>query len=72
VSSRRVGVTVSGAKVLVERGTGLIVGAHLLGHGADEVVNLFAAAMRGGLTAAQLKSATWAYPTAGSEIVYLV
>jgi glutathione reductase (NADPH) len=71
-SSRRVGVGISGAKVLVARGSGRIVGAHLLEHNADEVINVFAAAMLGGLTADRLKASMWAYPTAGSEIVYLV
>lgn len=71
-SSRRVGVRVSGAKVLVERGSGRIVGAHLLGHNADEVINVFAVAMAAGLTAADLKAMPWAYPTGGWEIVYLL
>jgi glutathione reductase (NADPH) len=71
VSTQRVGLTVSGAKTLVERGTGRIVAAHLLGHAADEAINVVAAAIAGGLTAADLKETLWAYPTAGSELVYL-
>ncbi len=70
--SRRVGARVSGAKVLVEQGTGKLVGAHLLGHNADEVINVFAAAMAGGLTARDLKSMPWAYPTGAWDIGYLV
>ena len=70
-SSRRVGQRVSGAKTIVERGTDRVVGAHVLGHGADEVINVFAAAMLGGLTATALRSGVWAYPTAGSDIAYL-
>jgi glutathione reductase (NADPH) len=71
-SSRRIGSKVSGAKTLVERDSGRILGAHLLGHDAAEVINLFAAAVLGGLRAQDLRSAIWAYPTAGYEIVYLV
>lgn len=71
-SSRRTGVLVSGAKTIVERGTGRIVGAHLLGHNAEEVINVFAAAMMAGLAASDLKSAIWAYPTGGSDIVYML
>ena len=71
-SSRRVGLRVARAKTIVERGTGRIVGAHVLGHGAEEVVNVFAAAITGGLTATDLKRVLWAYPTASSEIVYLL
>ena len=71
-ASRRVGDRAAGAKVLVDRGTRRIVGAHLLGHHAEEVVNVFAIAMAAGLTAADLKAMPWAYPTGGWEIVYLV
>ncbi|PKQ16938.1 MAG: NAD(P)/FAD-dependent oxidoreductase [Actinobacteria bacterium HGW-Actinobacteria-7] len=70
-SSRRTGVRISGTKTIVERGTGKIVGAHLLGHGADEVINVFATAIMAGFTAKDLKSAIWAYPTGGSEVVYM-
>lgn len=72
VSSRRMGERVGGAKVLTERSGGRILGAHLLGPHADEMVNVFTAAIVGGLTADQLRSTIWAYPTASSEIVYLV
>jgi glutathione reductase (NADPH) len=71
VSTRRVGLTVSGSKTLVERGSGRILGAHLLGHGADETINVLASAIAGGLTSDDVRSTLWAYPTAGSELVYL-
>jgi glutathione reductase (NADPH) len=71
-ASLRVGDRVSGAKVLVDRSSDRIVGAHLLGHNAEEVVNVLALAMTAGVTAAELKAVPWAYPTAGWEIVYLV
>jgi glutathione reductase (NADPH) len=71
-SSRRVGDPVAGAKVLVDRGTQRIVGAHLLGHQAEEVINVFATAMVAGLTTTDLKALPWAYPTGGWEIRYLV
>jgi glutathione reductase (NADPH) len=71
-SSLRVGDRVAGGKVLVDKGTQRIVGAHLLGHHADEVINVFATAMVAGLTAADLKAMPWAYPTGGWEIGYLI
>jgi glutathione reductase (NADPH) len=70
-SSRRAGMHTSGAKTIVEHGSGRILGAHLLGHGADEVINVFAAAMIGGLSVTDFKAAIWAYPTGGWEIVHL-
>ena len=47
----------SAFKVLVEEGTGRIIGAHLLGPGSDETINLFALAMRNGITADRLADA---------------
>lgn len=70
-STARVGLTFSGAKTLVERDSDLILGAHLLGHGADEAINVVAAAMVAGLTARHVRLGVWAYPTAGSELAYL-
>lgn len=71
-SSRRIGARVSGAKTLVDRRSGRIVGAHLLGHTAGEVINVFALAIGSGQTADDLKRAIWAYPTGASEIPYLL
>lgn len=71
-SSRRVGETHSGFKVLVEKPSGRILGAHVLGPHADDVINLFAMAMRTGATASSLKEMLFAYPTAGSDIPYMV
>jgi glutathione reductase (NADPH) len=71
-SSRRVGETHSGFKVLVESTTGHILGAHLLGPHADETINLFTLAIRAGVTADQLKNTLWAYPTVGADSSYMV
>lgn len=71
-STRRVGEETSAARVLIEEGTGRLLGAHLLGPGAGETINLFALAMRAGLTASQLKEMLWAYPTHASDLPYLV
>jgi len=71
-SSRRVGLARSGYKTLVEDGTDRILGAHLFGLHADEVVNVFGLAIRRGLTAGDLKDMVYAYPTSGSDISYMV
>lgn len=71
-SSRRVGEEASGFKVLVEERTGRVLGAHLLGPHAEDVINLFAVAMRAGLRADDLKSMFFAYPTSGSDVPYIV
>jgi glutathione reductase (NADPH) len=67
-SSRRVAETHSGYKVLVEEGTDRILGAHILGSEADEVINLFALAIRSGMRATDLKHMLFAYPTSGSNM----
>ena len=71
-SSMRVGATTSGFKVLVEQKTGLILGAHLIGPGAEEQINLFAMAMGAGLTANQIKAMIFAYPSYASDIGSMV
>jgi glutathione reductase (NADPH) len=71
-SSRRVGETHSGFNVLVETASGRILGAHLLGPHADEAINLFTLAMRAGVTADRFKEVLWAYPTVGTDTVYMV
>jgi glutathione reductase (NADPH) len=71
-SSRRVALPHTGFKTLVEEGTGRIVGAHLLGLHAEEVINLFALAIRAGLPASALKDMVYAYPTSASDISYML
>lgn len=71
-SARRVSEPVAGYKTLVEEGSGRILGAHLLGHHADEVINLFGLAIRHGLTAEQIAGTMFAYPTNASDIAYML
>ena len=71
-SSRRVALKYSGFKTLVEEGSGRILGAHLLGHNAEEAINIFALAIRHGLKAADLKTMIYAYPTSASDVGYMV
>lgn len=71
-SSRRVGEACAGSKVLVEEASGRIIGAHLLGPHAEDVINLFALAIRSGLTATDLTETMFAYPTHASDIEYMV
>jgi glutathione reductase (NADPH) len=57
---------------LVEEGTGRIVGAHIVGPHAEEVINIFGLAIRHGLTAANLKETIFAYPTGASDIGHMI
>src|SRR6267378_2233594 len=71
-TARRVAETTYGFKVLVEEGTDRILGAHLVGPHVDEVINVFALAIRKGLTTEDLKTTMFAYPTGASDIGYMV
>src|SRR5205085_10930225 len=71
-SSRRVALPHTGFKTLVEEGTHRVLGAHLLGPHAEEVINLFALAIRVGLRASDLKHMIYAYPTSASDVNYMV
>jgi glutathione reductase (NADPH) len=67
-TARRVAETVYGYKTIVEEDSGRILGAHLVGPHVDEVINLFGLAIRHGLTADDLKTTMFAYPTGASDI----
>jgi len=71
-TARRLNEAVYGYKVLIEENTGVILGAHLVGPSADEVINLFALAMRTGLTAEALLDTMFAYPTAASDVGHML
>lgn len=71
-TARQAAQSVYGHKVLVEEGTGAILGAHLVGPGVDETINIFALAIRHGLTADALKSSMFAYPTGASDVGYML
>jgi len=71
-TARQAAEPVYGFKVLVEEETELVLGAHLVGPHVDEVINLFALAIRHGLTATTLKQTMFAYPTGASDIGYML
>jgi glutathione reductase (NADPH) len=71
-SSRRVAETYSGYKVLVEESTDRVLGAHILGSEAGEVINLFALAIRSGMRATDLNHMLFAYPTSGSNMARML
>lgn len=71
-SSRRVAEKYSGYKVLIEEGTDRILGAHLLGNQASEIINLFALAIRSGMRATELRQMVFSYPTHASDVPYML
>ncbi len=71
-TARRLAAQVYGFKTVVEEGSGRILSAHLVGPGVDEVINVFALAIRHDLTAEDLKATMFAYPTGASDIGYMI
>lgn len=71
-SARRVAQLVYGYKTIVDQRSGCLLGAHLVGPAADEVINIFGLAIRHDLTADDLKSTMFAYPTGASDIGYML
>jgi glutathione reductase (NADPH) len=70
-NQRRLGAQHGRFKLLVsEKGT--LLGAHVLGHEAGDLINLFALAMKGGMQSDVFKEMMWAYPTLSSDTKYMV
>jgi glutathione reductase (NADPH) len=55
-------------KMIIDADTDRLLGAHILGTNAEEVINLFAVAIRFGITATDLKHMIYAYPTSASDL----
>ena len=71
-ASRRTAEAHTGFKVLVEEKTAKILGAHLIGAQAEELINIFAMAIRLGLDASDLQRAIFAYPSYASDLSYML
>ncbi len=71
-SSARIGEEYSGYKVLVDKESGRILGAHVLGPNAEELINLFTMAMGRGMNAKDIKEMIFGYPTFASDMGYRV
>jgi glutathione reductase (NADPH) len=62
----------AGHKVIIEEGGGKILGAHLFGPHSDELINVFAVAIKFGVKADDLKRVLYAFPTRGSDVPYML
>jgi len=90
-TSRRIGESYSGFKVLVEQrqgnvisatnsgneydydtNDGRILGAHILGTHAEEIINIFALAIKSGLNNTDIKDTLFSYPTKSYDIGYML
>jgi glutathione reductase (NADPH) len=71
-SNRRVREPAAMFKTIVDESTGRILGAHLLGPDATDVINIFALAMRAGLRDRDLRFMIYAYPTSASDVSAMI
>ncbi|WP_345991834.1 NAD(P)/FAD-dependent oxidoreductase [Sulfurimonas sp. HSL-1716] len=71
-SSKRIGEEHGFYKIIVEKKSARILGAHLIRHHASELINLFALAIKTKATTHDLKHMMWAYPNFTSDIRYML
>lgn len=71
-STKTYAETAAWSKVLVDKSTDQVLGAHILGHHGDELIHLFAMAMRHGIFASDLKSSLYAFPTFAADMKSLI
>lgn len=82
-SSKRINEKFSAFKVLIEESSkggdsdenktgNKILGAHILGHNSEEVINIFALAIRLGLSKEKIKDMLFSYPTNSYDINYML
>jgi glutathione reductase (NADPH) len=67
-SAKSYAESVAWAKVLVDEKEDRIAGAHMVGHHAEELIHLFAMAMRHGISASAMKDDMFAFPTFSSDV----
>ena len=71
-SAKTYAETVAWSKVIVERSTDRILGAHFVGHAGQELINIFGLAMRFGIPARQIRENVYAYPTFASDLKHML
>ena len=71
-SARTYAETVAWSKIIVDRGSDRILGAHFVGHAGHELVNIFGLAMKFGIRASELCEHIYAYPTFASDIKHML
>ena len=71
-TSKRLNIKNTGFKVVIDNKDNKLLGAHICGPHSEEVINLFAQAIVKGLTPQDIRTIAYAYPTASSDIAYMV
>ncbi|QUE87916.1 dihydrolipoyl dehydrogenase family protein [Exiguobacterium alkaliphilum] len=69
---KRMNEKVAAFKVIIDEEEDVILGAHVIGSGADELINVLAMAIRFKLSVKEVKRMVFAYPTSSSDIAYML
>lgn len=72
LSSRTYNEPVAWAKVIIDETTDHILGAHIVGHAGEELIHVFALAMKFGIRASQIGDMVYAFPTFSADIKHLL
>ncbi len=72
LSARTYAERTAWAKVIVDEASDRILGAHIVGHGGEELIHIFALAMRFGITAGQIRDSIFAFPTFSADVKSMV
>lgn len=67
-NAKRVNEKIYASKVLIDLDNDLIIGAHLVGPEAGEVINLFTLAIQNKIKVSEIKNTIFAYPTWSADI----
>ncbi|BBL64598.1 Dihydrolipoyl dehydrogenase [Methanosarcina mazei TMA] len=71
-TTREAGMEFAASKVIIDEANDRLIGAYILGSHAAEAINIFAAVMRLGLKASDIKRMVFTYPTTCSDIRYML
>lgn len=66
--SKRVNQKHAKSKILIEKTSNKIIGAHLIGNHAEDLISIFSLAIELGLTTEQLKAPILAFPTSSDDL----
>jgi len=68
LSGRTYALSAAWSKVLIDKKTDRIVGAHLLGHAGEELIHIFGLAMKHDITASAIRDFIYGFPTFSADI----
>jgi glutathione reductase (NADPH) len=68
LSGRTYALSAAWSKVLIDKKTDRILGAHLLGHAGEELIHIFALAMKHGISASEIRDFVYGFPTFSADI----